>query len=239
MKKTTITILLLVFYSSLFSQNGSGIVKYSVKLNFTLEDIEKEEKEKGKRLETMRELIAKTKDTEAILKFTSTNGYSSVSKRMQIKERNNGLDLVYSRAGSEKIFYTDLIMQTNTIQECKIFEKCYLIIQPKLEWKLTQESKLIGGYLCYKAINTSSKNTKQKPIAWYAPQIPASFGPKHYFGLPGLILELEETAIIFKVKNITLNPKNEVEIIPKKGTKISEENYKAKQRREFSQFFEN
>lgn len=239
MKKYILALLFLTFNYNLFAQNNSGIIKYKVKLNYTLEDIENDERKQGKRLETMRELISKTRDAEVILKFTAFHGYSSVSKRMQIKERNNGLDLVYSRAGREKIFYTNLITQSILIQECKLLEQCFLISQPKLKWKLTQETKLIGGYLCYKAINVSSKNTKKKPIAWYSPKIPASFGPKHYFGLPGLILELEETAVVFQAIKITLNPKDKVEIIPQKGIHISNENYQKKLRKGYSNFFEN
>ncbi len=238
MGKSTIIILFLLLFKFSFSQNGSGIIKYDVSLNFTIQDIEKEEKKKNKRLRTMRELISNSINSEVVLTYTSTYAYSSVTKRMKIREKNSGLDIVYSRAGREKMFFTELITKSSTVQECKLLEKCFLIEQPPLEWELTQETKIIGGYLCYKAINTSSKNKKKKPVAWYTPQISASFGPKHYFGLPGLILELEESAVVFKAKEILLNPKQKVEIKSSRGVKITKSEYNKKLRKSYSDFYQ-
>ncbi|MCG1035146.1 GLPGLI family protein [Polaribacter sp. DS7-9] len=64
-----------------------------------------------------------------------------------------------------------------------------------------------------------------KPVVWFTPIIPVSFGPKQYFGLPGLILELEEAAVIFKAKEITLNPKDKIVFDTIKGIKITKEAY--------------
>lgn len=238
-KSIIIIILFLLLFKFSFSQNGSGIIKYDVSLNFTIQDIEKEEKKQNKRLTTMRELISNARSCEVVLTYSSTYAYSSITKRMKLREKNNKLDIVYSRAGREKTFFTELITKSSTVQECKLLEECFLIEQPVLKWELTQETKLVGGYICYKAINTSSKNKKKKPVAWYTPQIPASYGPKHYFGLPGLILELEETAVVFKVKEIILNPKEEVKVIVKEGTKITQEEYNKKLKKAFTQFYEN
>ncbi|SHM91179.1 GLPGLI family protein [Polaribacter sp. KT 15] len=235
--KPIFTILLFFISGTLFSQNNSGIVKYEVTLNFTLEDIVAEEKKQKKELKTMRKIISESKKSEVVLKFEATQAISSVSKRMKVNEEKNGTDFVYSRAGRDKKFVTNIIVKSNHMQECKVLEKCYLIQQPKLDWKLTQETKIIGGYLCYKAINISSNNKKKKPIAWYTPNISASFGPKQYFGLPGLILELEEAAVIFKAKEITLNPKNKIvfEIID--GIKITKEAYNKKVKASYSGFY--
>ena len=42
--------------------------------------------------------------------------------------------------------------------------------------------------------------------AWYTPEIPMPYGPIGYGGLPGLILQLERSHVIFIAKEITLNP---------------------------------
>ena len=237
--KPIIIFLLLCISTTLFSQKVNGTIKYQVSLNFTLEDIVAEEQKQKKELKTMRKIISESKKSEVVLKFEATQAISSVSKRMKVNEEKNGTDFVYSRAGRDKRFVTNLIANSCNMQECKVLEKCYLIQQPKLDWKLTQETKLIGGYLCYKAINISSNNKKKKPIAWYTPNISASFGPKQYFGLPGLILELEEAAVIFKAKEITLNPKNKIvfEIID--GIKITKEAYNKKVKAAYSGFYKN
>jgi GLPGLI family protein len=147
--------------------------------------------------------------------------------------------MTYAIAGSGKVYYIDLITKKNYMQECDLLEKCYLIEQPKLEWQLTQQTKIIGGYVCYKAINSNSKNKKQKPVAWYTPQISASFGPKEYFGLPGLILELEEAAVVFKAKEIVLNPKENIEIEKMLGTIITKEEYNKKLQKSYSNIYTN
>ncbi|MGJ8761309.1 MAG: GLPGLI family protein [Polaribacter sp.] len=235
--KNFITLIICCFSMIVYSQNNSGIVKYEVSLNFTLEDIVTEEKKQKKELRTMRKIISESKNSEVVLKFESTKSFSSVSKRMKINEEKTGTDFVYSRAGRDKKFITNLITNSNEMQECKVLEKCYLIQQPSLEWQLTQETKLIGSYLCYKAINISSKNKKKKPIAWYTTTISASFGPKQYFGLPGLILELEEAAVIFKAKEITLNPKDKIVFDTLKGIKINKEAYNKKVKEAYSDFY--
>lgn len=224
--KTLKIIIILLLSLNVYSQNNSGIVKYEVTLNFTLEDIVAEEKKQKKELKTMRKIISESKKPEVVLRFEATQAISSVSKRMKVNEEKNGTDFVYSRAGRDKRFVTNLIANSSNMQECKVLEKCYLIQQPKLDWKLPQETKLIGGYLCYKAINISSNNKKKKPIAWYTPNISASFGPKQYFGLPGLILELEVYKKIYYAKKITLNFKEVIKIEkPIKGIKVTEKEY--------------
>lgn len=62
--------------------------------------------------------------------------------------------------------------------------------------------------------------------AWYSPQIPVSTGPKDYYGLPGLILEVNVGRTTMLCTEIIINPKNSVEIKePKKGKKINREEY--------------
>jgi len=102
-----------------------------------------------------------------------------------------------------------------------------------------KQTKIIGGYVCYKAINSNSKNKKQKPVAWYTPQISASFGPKEYFGLPGLVLELEEAAVVFKAIEIILNPKEKIKIEIMEGIKITKEEYNKKLQKSYSEIYQN
>lgn len=78
------------------------------------------------------------------------------------------------------------------------------------EWELTNETKEIEGFLCYKATSKkvviNTKGTFQFPvIAWYCPKIPFSYGPNGYGNLPGLILELQVRNVVFGVKKIDLN----------------------------------
>lgn len=66
------------------------------------------------------------------------------------------------------------------------------------QWKITDETKKIDKYDCFKAeyvfnyMNSHGFNASRTITAWFAPEIPFSFGPSKFFGLPGLILELDD-----------------------------------------------
>ena len=65
-----------------------------------------------------------------------------------------------------------------------------------------------------------------KPIAWFTPLIPISFGPKEYSGLPGLILEIEMFNSKIVASKIVLNPNEEIIIEkPVKGKRITLEEF--------------
>jgi GLPGLI family protein len=94
----------------------------------------------------------------------------------------------------------------------------------KHEWKLTQEQKEIGDFVCFKAILLNNK--KLDIIAWYSPKIPVNFGPKGYGNLPGLILELSIGPIVYYASKIDLNPFDMIKINkPTNGKKMSEEEF--------------
>lgn len=125
--------------------------------------------------------------------------------------------------------------------------------QPK--WEMGTETKKIGQYTCYKATmekvdnkvdwgsmfsrrgnnkkkdSTKTVDTKEavKMIfvtAWYTPQIPVSSGPETYFGLPGLILEINEGRTTMLCTEIVLNPSETIDIKkPTKGKQVNREDY--------------
>ena len=62
--------------------------------------------------------------------------------------------------------------------------------------------------------------------AWYTPEIPVSQGPEGYWGLPGLILEINDGKTTILCSKIVLNPKDKVEIkAPTNGKEISQKEY--------------
>ena len=68
---------------------------------------------------------------------------------------------------------------------------------------------------------------KEKIItAWYTPEIPISQGPANYWGLPGLILEVNDGRTAILCTKIVLNPEEKVDIkAPSKGKEVSQEEY--------------
>jgi len=124
------------------------------------------------------------------------------------------------------------------------------------QWEMSGETKQIGQYLCYKAtmekvdrsidwggifsrrgsnakkkdstkVNQTKEAVKTQTItAWYTPQIPVSAGPEGYWGLPGLILEINAGRTTMLCTEIIINPEDVVEIKkPSKGKEVSREEY--------------
>ncbi|MEO9513401.1 MAG: GLPGLI family protein [Flavobacteriaceae bacterium] len=62
--------------------------------------------------------------------------------------------------------------------------------------------------------------------AWYAPEIPISQGPGPYWGLPGLILEINDGRTAILCSKIILNTEEKEEIkAPSKGKEVSQQEY--------------
>ena len=57
------------------------------------------------------------------------------------------------------------------------------------DWTLESDTLTVCGYTCKKATTTYFGRNY---TAWYAPEIPISDGPWKFFGLPGLILKVED-----------------------------------------------
>ena len=59
--------------------------------------------------------------------------------------------------------------------------------------------------------------------AWYTMDIPVSHGPENYWGLPGLILEVNDGTTTILCSKIVLNPKEKKEIkAPKNGKVVTQ-----------------
>ncbi|MEZ7504112.1 GLPGLI family protein [Flavobacterium sp. Arc2] len=62
--------------------------------------------------------------------------------------------------------------------------------------------------------------------AWYTPEIPVNQGPENYWGLPGLILEVNDGKTVILCSKIVLNSKAKVVIkAPTKGKEISQNEF--------------
>lgn len=71
-----------------------------------------------------------------------------------------------------------------------------------ITWKITNEFKIIGNYNCQKA-TTNFKNNNYS--VWYTQDIPLSFGPWKFYGLPGLILEINDETNFYKIHATKVN----------------------------------
>lgn len=59
-------------------------------------------------------------------------------------------------------------------------------------WTLIDETKIINGYTCFKAVTDGTRfSFKQSITAWYTKEIQINDGPLDYTGLPGFIMQVE------------------------------------------------
>lgn len=73
-----------------------------------------------------------------------------------------------------------------------IFSKNFTIkdtLTEDFDWTLSDDEKVIAGKLCKKA--TMKDDAGEVSTAWYCPEIPSPVGPNGYYGLLGLIMQLD------------------------------------------------
>jgi len=93
----------------------------------------------------------------------------------------------------KETFFMKRNFQDNTLYDgITLLGKTYLIhdtIVP-LKWKIMNDMKEVAGHICMNASLTDTLR-KQNTIVWFALDMPVSAGPDRFFGLPGVILEVD------------------------------------------------
>ena len=145
--------------------------------------------------------------------------------------------------------YTDLAKQMQ-YEGREFFEKEFLIVDSlkQYKWKLSEETKTIAKQLCKKATTMitapqvmrmrvsmgggpnadTASSAPRAPketelVVWYAENIPVSFGPDNYSGLPGVIMEIDQdngATVTTAVEVSSKYPKKEL-VAPTKGEKMN------------------
>lgn len=105
-----------------------------------------------------------------------------------------------------------------------IFEDQLLIADSikKLTWKITNETKIIGGFECRKA--TAKIMDSVFVIAFYTDQIMITGGPESFSGLPGciLVVSIPRLYATWQANAIQLKAIKDAEMVmPKNGKKIN------------------
>ena len=183
--------------------------------------------------------------------------------------QQGGFRMMTNIMGGGGTFYKNIKEKNYTVDK-EFMGKEFLIKDslPKLDWKMESETRVIGGYTCFKATAvravsaTDFRNFRPKKegdkkeeapakdaktddkekktnfmdefdipkevtiTAWYSPEIPVSQGPENYWGLPGLILEVNDGKTVILCSKIVLNAKDKVEIkAPTNGKVVGQKEY--------------
>lgn len=221
MKGKIIIIIHLFFSIFIFGQVNNGLVTYKKQFSKTIFTKDNSQKETLKKFSSLeKKIIESHKKIEYSLKFTKNSSIYEIIKSLKIE--NNLADEL---SADNTIYYNS---EKENIEQKELMGDLFLITKKKLKWKLINELKIIGKFNCLKAETIITKMSKGKikkltKIAWYNPEINASFGPIGYSGLPGLIIELIDGNYKYTATKVELNTKD-IYVIkpPQKGKKISE-----------------
>lgn len=229
MKSITFTIIL--FLTSMLSlSQKSGKIEYGlfVKLGEDIEEVVKNLK--GVEDVSLSEGAEKL---SFVLEFKNSDSKFYLVEGIETKDLDAKMALAWSRY--QNITYSNMVKKTvyHNNKKSMFFDENEFVIEKNIfdSWELKNEKKEIQGFLCYKAVGfnivtTNKGEEKREVVAWYCPELPFSFGPNGYGGLPGLILELQNENALFGVTKVSLNEKIEdIDSSKLKGKKITAEEY--------------
>jgi GLPGLI family protein len=217
--------------------------------------------------ERMKKMFEKT----FILNFNKSASIYKEEEKLEAPGQGGGggMRMMSSMMGGGGTNFKNVKKKTYSVDK-EFMGKEFLIKDslPNYAWKMESETKLIGGYTCFKATavrpvsqsdfrnfrTKKEESKKEEPksetvktdgepkktnfmdnfelpkeitiTAWYSPEIPISQGPENYWGLPGLILEVNDGKTIILCSKIVLNSKEKVEIKEStNGKVISQKEY--------------
>lgn len=151
------------------------------------------------------------------------------------------------------------IAKKRSISEEGILGKAFLVKEEieKPDWELVNETKKIGKYIAFKAVlkkevevhdfllNQEDKDNEEEETkteirtttVWYTPQIPVHHGPGIYWGLPGLILEVQKENYRLLATKVIINPTEGIEIeAPDEGKEIGREKFEKLQEKKMEEW---
>ena len=245
MKKVT-TIIVLFLSVTIFAQSFQGKATYKTHQKF---DFKMKKEKSGVNSDLQKQLKAQLmkqfQKTYTLNFDKSTSTYKQNEELSSPQAATNGMQIkIMGNGGGTDVLYKN-VADKRFVNKTEISGKRFLIKDKlnELDWEMTSETKNIGNYTCYKAtrereetrtsfsMTDGEREEKKekvivKTVAWYTPQIPVSNGPAEYWGLPGLILEINSGRTTVLCTEIVMNPSEKEEIkTPTKGKKITREDY--------------
>lgn len=162
-------------------------------------DWKKKERDSLMKVFMTKEIIDKGREINIIKNPTSTY---FLENRETVPVISDGFDRnsfkIYKNRPKNKVFSLDQF-SNNPVDLVVLMED--LVFN---NWKLENDTLMVLGYLCYKA---STNFRGRDYTAWYTIDIPINDGPWKFYGLPGLILKVEDSQKIFNFKAIGLQNK--------------------------------
>ncbi len=252
MKRTFATLSLLLFLGiglqAAFAQGFTGRAYYKSSSNFTIKmDSTKMAPEQMAQIQAS---LKKQMEQNYILSFNQTESTWKKEESLgggPATASAGGAVFMVASSGEGSTLYKNIADQS-FLEEQDMMGKAYLVkdmLEP-VEWVLSEETKKVGNYTVQKASYTRIVDSKRfstgmtemenvkdtlQVTVWFTPEIPVSHGPENFFGLPGLILEVQNQGRTLICEKIELNPSADPVVIerPSKGKQMTQSEFQVVQ----------
>jgi GLPGLI family protein len=266
MKKIVFSIVFLVaFFNSFGQKDFQGMAVYESKTSTSdFKSRMSGNKDMTPEMQKMiEERMKKMFEKTFILNFDKSASIYKEEEKLDTpgQQGGGGMRMMSSFMGGGGTFYKNVKEKAYTVDK-EFMGKEFLVKDTltNYKWNMESESRVIGGYTCYKATTvipaskTDFRNFRPKKeeepkteevkekktsfmdeidlpkeitiTAWYTPEIPVSQGPEAYWGLPGLILEVNDGKTTILCSKIVMNVKEKAEIKqPNNGKVVTQKEY--------------
>ena len=253
--KKIIALLVLLVSITISAQSINGkahyVVKNTVKMNFGNREIPEDRKA------MIQQQINKMSTNNFVLTFDKNSSLYAEEEKLEqdqghamFSQRLGMMKMMLNQGSNGKLYKNS--SDSAYKNQSDLYGKLFLIEDTlqKIEWQITDDVKTIGKHTCFKA--TTRLENKDLPAnfgpgqqiddgekpqefanemiivtAWFTLDIPVSQGPGMYYGLPGLILEVNAGNTTILCSKIELYKETRTISPPKKGKKINQEKYDA------------
>ena len=219
----SIIIILLIIFSvnHTLAQSPEGTIRYIKTSNWTkmmekVDYISKQQRDRNKYVWGTRSEWKQFK----LLHFNAT------SSKYEDSEEQAEPDMEGWSNRKETFFMKRDYLSNTLFYAISLQSKPYQILDSihPVPWKILNNMKEVAGHICMNASITDTLR-QQSIEAWFALDMPGKAGPDRFYGLPGMILEvnINNGALIFSADRIDLKPLTSELDIPKKlkGKKIN------------------
>lgn len=234
-----ITLTVILTFTKVTAQDFQGVATYKSHRKVDLK-LDQKNSKNAELEQQIQEQLRQQFQQEYTLTFNKNESlYKKNEKLAKPNPVASGFQITVSD-GSDLIYKN--IQENRFTNKTEIYGKQF-VIKDSLKnksWKLVDETKNIGEYTCFKATfieeyttqtisldgEMESVTKERTTTAWYTPQIPISNGPSEFYGLPGLILEINDGELTLVCTKIIINPAEKVKIEePTKGKEVSQEEF--------------
>lgn len=205
-------LVLALIFTKTNSQENNLFVKYDVVYNTTRE--------------VKRTAYLWANNNEAIYELDILNALSKESEQEQkLQKDQNTENRVHTiKANIKDNIYMRTVAKSNSLYYYEHLQRGQLVLihdpYPQ-KWNITNETKKINDFLCYKA-TVFFRGVEW--VVWFAPSISYPYGPWKLRGLPGLIMEAHDVNYRYNYSVKTIELKKEQGLLNQKFNELVSEN---------------